>query len=97
MHKLSKVKMLTDALSECVSDKSCVGMFSYIDDAWKWEYYPEKDEFSVNLQFFPEALDEMLLHHYTGYGFVDGYPNGSMEVRLAVFKLIKPLPRLEEF
>lgn len=51
----------------------------------------------MNLQFFPEALDEMLLHHYTGYEFVDGYPNGSMEVRLAVFKLIKPLPHLEEF
>lgn len=96
MHKLSKIRMLTDVLSECVSG-NCVGMLSYIDDAWKWEYFPEENEFSVNLQFFPEALDEMARHHYTGYEFADGYVMGMMEVRLAVFKLIKPLPYLEEF
>lgn len=57
----------------------------------------EGNEFSVNLQFFPDALSDMLSHHYTGYEFVDGYPKGGMEVRLTVFKLIKPLPHLEEF
>lgn len=96
MHKLSKIRILTDVLSECVSG-NCVGMLSYIDDAWKWEYDSERNEFSVNLQFFPDALSDMLSHHYTGYEFVDGYPKGGMEVRLTVFKLIKPLPHLEEF